>query len=290
MWFYPSKVYSGTKEFPYAPELITQRIMLNPLYKVKTFKTSNIHALCDSGAFQDIDRQTRLTPEEALNRQLAYLKQLRKLFNNPLWNYEAISIYDQMVGVDEQIVNGKKIKRRGTEETGILAIKDTLVAAEYYSSQRQQLPPIIYIAQGINAEQYVQKAVIPLMDLMTTNDYFGFGGFCIIGRQRKKMLPIFFETVVQTIPILKKKGIKRIHIFGVCLKEAIEFLNKQCKNSGILCSTDSSAPELNAVAFGKGYNENLIANVKHGRKWIDYNPIELAHDNIRKYNNWIEQL
>lgn len=288
--FYPSKVYVGKVGHPYDPEFITGRVMLNPKYRIKRL-ASNTKALCDSGAFQDIDKNKRLMPEEALNRQLKYRNFIRdNVVYDASWEFESICIYDQMIGVDECIIDGKKKKVRGTVETGKIAVDDTLQSAHYYYTQRQTIPSITYIAQGVNSDQYVE-CTKELLTLMRPNiDYFGFGGFCIIGKQRKTMLPLFYETVYKVLPLLEEKGITRIHLLGVCIPDAVRFAVQESKKYGIHVSTDSSAPEMNAVAFGRTYNDDMRLSVHCGTKWVDYNPIELAHENVRKYHLWMKSL
>lgn len=285
--FYPSRVYSGTKDYRYQPENITKRVMLNPVYKVTTLNYP-FDALVDSGAFQDIDKHERLTPAQAFDRQRRYRDKLRKDFRD--FDFEAVSIYDQMIGVDECVIDGKKIKRRGTKETAKQAVEATLYSARYYNDHRDEYNRIIYIAQGIDPEQYLECTEQLLTYIRPGLDYFGFGGFCIIGRQRKIMLPIFQETCISVFPALARAGIHRAHLFGICLPEAVKIAKKYGDMYGIQLSTDSSAPEINAVAFGKMYTEEGRINRSAGIKWIDYNPIELAHSNVRKYNEWIKNL
>jgi hypothetical protein len=304
MLFYPSKVYNGTEQYPYYPERITKRVMVNPKYKIKRL-LPNTHVLCDSGAFQDLDSNTRLTPKQSLDRQLTYREHLRKITNDPLFNYEAVSIYDQMAGVDEELVciGGcmQKRKVRGSEETAKAAIIETLDAANYYATQRNAIgTSIIWIAQGVTPRQYTQECTIPLLELAQSHDMFGFGGFCIIGRKRKTMLPLFYETVDMVLPLVKHKGLSRVHVFGVCIPEAIEYLEQASQRYGIVASTDSSAPELSAVAFGKMYKPNgrpldpkgimRTFNRKSWVKWQDYNPIKLAHSNVFTYNKYAQGL
>lgn len=300
LWFYPSKVYNGKKDFPYIPENITGRVMLNPKYKIKHIQPGTL-AIVDSGAFQDIDDAIRLTPQAALERQLKYRDYLQTL--DPNFNYEAVCIYDQMAGVDEAVVidvDGKrrKVKLRGTEETALNAIAETLHAAEYYSRQRDRINSrVVWIAQGINPKQYTEQCTIPLMDFAQRGDYFGFGGFCIIGKQRKRMLPVFYETVEMVLPVLQKKGIRRAHLLGVCLPEAVTYFAERCSTFGIVASTDSSAPEVAAVAFGKMYRggrqvspEQMKYRFGSWEKWTDYHPIKLAHANVRSYEMWSASL
>lgn len=331
--FYPSKIYNGTKEYPYRPELITWRVMLNPKYRIKHL-ARGVRCIVDSGAFQDIDAAVRLTPAQALDRQLKYREYLIGITQDPLFNYEAVCIYDQMAGVDEHLTclddcyieymyyvssgtlhelglkkgeikeilsKFKKIKARGTEETATNAVAETLRAAEYYASQRDEIrTKVVWIAQGINANQYTNDCTIPLMDFVQKGDYFGFGGFCIIGKQRKTMLPIFYETVDKVLPVLKKKGIGRAHLLGVMVPEAVKFFVQECRKYNIVSSTDGSAPEVAGVAFGKTYSKEgkqlapeqikKIYNRDTWIKWEDYNPIKLAMANVRRYELWSSSL
>lgn len=285
-FFYPSKVYSGTILKPYRPEVIIGRIMLNPIYKAKLFGEPQ-EALVDSGAFQDIDKEVRLSPEQALDRQLKYREKFRMQFGES-WDFEAVSIYDQMIGVDEQIINGKKVKKRGTLDSAMYAIEETLKSAHYYKTRENETQRMVYIAQGITTKQYIDECAIPLLTYLRPGiDYFGFGGFCIIGRQRKQLLPLFKETVIELLPILHTAGVHRVHIYGVCIPEAIEFIVNQASQYAIQVSTDSSAPEINGIAFGKQY--------KDGRPTIHlekgtYDKIDLAEYNIKEYNRWMQQI
>ncbi len=331
--FYPSKIYNGTKEYPYTPEYITWRVMLNPKYKVSHL-AKGVRCIVDSGAFQDIDAAIRLTPQQALKRQLDYRTYLTGITQDPHFNYEAVCIYDQMAGVDEHLTcldecyidyieyvtsntlhelglskpemrdilsKFKKVKQRGTEQSAARAVTETVKAAEYYSTQRSVInTKIVWIAQGINAEQYTNDCTVPLMDYAQKGDYFGFGGFCIIGKQRKRMLPIFYETVHKVLPVLRKKGIGRAHLLGVMIPDAVTFFVKECKKYGIVPSTDGSAPEVGAVAFGKTYSKDgrqiapdqirKIYNRDTWTKWEDYNPIKLAMANVRRYELWSSSL
>ena len=207
MYYYASRIGNGRRGKLFQPELVTGRIMVNPVYfRIKNVLPCSI--LCDSGAFQDIHLMQRLTPKQALDRQFM-------LWNRLALPFEAIATYDQMAGIDEAIVNGQKVKIRGNENSAAKAVHETLVSAEYYKSQQDAINShIIYVAQGIHTKQYA-KCTDELLTLMRPNDYYGFGGFCIIGRQRKTMLPLFKETVTEVLPMLYKKGIQRVHVFGV---------------------------------------------------------------------------
>ena len=98
----------------------------------------------------------------------------------------------------------------------------------------------------------------------------------------------FKETVECLVPILAGRNIHRVHLYGVCLPEAITMLADACTAYNIAWSTDSSAPEVAALAFGKRYNgprQSIHAGIKH----IDYDPITLAYYNIKEYTTWTSQ-
>lgn len=296
MLFYPSKVGNGRRGVLFVPEKITGRAMLNPVYNKLKHLFLPADLLLDSGAFQDIHLLQRLTPEQALQRQLNFKTYLDALLGYTDWNFEAVATYDQMAGIDEAIVNGRKVKVRGNEESALRAIEETLYSAQYYYSQKELIgTKIIYVAQGINAKQYAEKCVAELLPLMRPTDYFGFGGFCIIGRQRRQLLPVFYETVDRVMPMLRRHNITRAHIFGVCLPEAVTYLAESGRKHGIVTSTDSSAPEFAAIFAGATFENGRqktprLRNNPDWRPYTHYHPVELAHENIRRYNEWISPL
>lgn len=265
--------------------------MLNPLYPVRCFDTTAL-AICDSGAFQDLGTRARLLPRQALERQLRYEEQLRWRMDDHAFHYEAVCIYDQMAGVDEAIVNGRKQKVRGNEQTAARAVAETLDSAEYYNRQRGRIAGrLCFVGQGITPEQYVNACVVPMASLMQPGDYFAFGGFCILGRQRS-LLPIFYETFPAVLRCLILHGITRYHLLGVCVPEAVTFAARVAAELGVILSNDSSAIELSSVISGAVY---VDGRKKKGpwtkaQKGVDYCPTALAHSNIDKYSQWAASL
>lgn len=290
MLFYPSKVYCGRKDMPYTPELITGRVMVNPKYKINQLHITD-GIMCDSGAFQDIDKSVRLTPKAALDRQLAFRDHLRLVTQCSTFTFEVVCIYDQMAGVDESLVCvdgvSKKVKVRGNEDTAQIAVNETLEAAEYYSKHYTER--IAYVAQGISPKQYL-TCTVELLTIARSDDYYAMGGFCIIGRKRKTMLPIFYDTCDTVFPIVAKKGIKRIHLLGVAIPDAVRYAQTRANALKLTLSTDTSAPEMSAYAFGKMYTSDGKPSIRAGIKNIDYNPRDLAHYNVRTYNNFAQEL
>lgn len=101
--FYPSRNNNTLNGRVWRPEQVNGHVMLNATrrYQVRELLPDTC-AICDSGAFQDIDQSTRLSPEQALQRQLDYEQRLQSTMGQE-WHFEAMCIYDQMAGVDEQV-------------------------------------------------------------------------------------------------------------------------------------------------------------------------------------------
>lgn len=288
MLFYPSRTrdkLNGNK--PVTFERLIGRAMLNPIYPVHVFDPHAL-AICDSGAFQDLGKRPRLSLGNALDRQLRYEEQLRWRINDHDFYFESILIYDQMAGVDEALVNGRKQKIRGNEETAHRAVHETLEAAHYYASQRGRIRGrLCFVGQGVTPDQYVHGCIAPMARMMRPGDWFGFGGFCILGRQRS-LLPIFYETFPAALDMLIPLGIDRFHLLGVCVPEAVTFAARIAGARGVALSTDSSAIELSSVISGAVY---VDGRKKRGpwskaQKGVDYCPTQLAHDNIVRYSDW----
>lgn len=276
--------------------------MLNPKYPIKQL-LADILAMVDSGAFQDVDDGVRLLPWTALERQLRFIRKLRFYLNNHDWMAECLFIYDQMAGVDEAVVNGKKVKVRGTPDSAARAVEETLWAAQYYSSQREEIAKYAhhlgFVGQGIDPDQY-EGCVRAMLPLMQSGDYFGFGGFCIWGRMPKRITPIAEETIKRVIPILWGAGIRRFHLLGVQYAPAIEWVADLVRwiNEGlaekdhITFSTDGSAPETSATIAGRisVQGRQTDGGFRKEHKYKEYHPCDLAMQNIRDYHEWVSAL
>jgi hypothetical protein len=287
MLFYPSKVNNGLNRQPYLPERQCGRVMLNPNYPVRL--AAPVPAMCDSGAFQDIDKHQRLLPWTALERQLAFERRVSADLPGD-WHFEAIVTYDQMLGVDEQIVDGKKIKQRGNENTARPAIAETLQAARYYSRQRHRVQgALCFAAQGATPRQYVSECVIPLLDVMAPGDWFAFGGFCIIGRV-PSLKPVFAETARAVLPLLRRKGIRRAHLLGIGVTDMVRLAAELGRQEGIVMSTDTSSIEVNSI-LGKVFDgARWHYRYTKAQKGTAYHPCELAHANLLYYDAFCASL
>lgn len=300
MIFYPSKNHDRLNGVPFLPEQVTGRAMLNPHHK--TTVEADTRVIWDSGAFQERDMHDRLAPAQALDRQLAVEARTRGLWRG---HAEALVTYDMLVGVDEAIEDGRRVKRRGTEETARPAIAATLESAAYYASQRHRIAgAIAFAAQGATPRQYVDECVVPLLDLMTERDWLAFGGFCIIGMQ-PRLKPLFAATVARTLPLLRRKGIRRAHILGVTVHDALQVAAAEGRKHGVELSTDSSSIEMNSI-HGRVWHESHMAGGRSPWRSVfgkeakvtqdripgprEYHPRDLAHANILRFAKWAETL
>lgn len=290
MLFFPSKCHDTLNGKPFNPEHYVERAMINPKYPIdELLTTCNVRQ--DSGAFQDIDNGVRLKPEDAIKRQLFQVSRIRFVSGNKEFRPSATCIYDQMAGVDEKIVNGRKVKCRGTEESARIAVRETIKAATAYHNARCVInTPIMFACQGINTEQYIDCAK-SMSSMFSPDDIFAFGGFCIIGRQ-KKLIPLFIETYVKTLNYLREyTSIREVHILGVTVPDLMPFVSDEATKRGMISGVDSSSIEVNSVN-GSVFNDGKWAYNKYSKsdKYTNYHPCDLSISNILSFNNYLEGL
>lgn len=290
MLFYPSKNNNRLNGARFDPDLVTGRAMVNPHYRVLV--APGTRYLIDSGAFQERDMHARLQPWAALDRQLRLEAQI-ELSGGPE-HAEAIVTYDMIDGVDEALQDGQRVKRRGDEQTATLAVRETIRSARYYKSQEHRVRGgIAYACQGVTPRQYVACAeqIIPL--IRPGRDMFAFGGFCIIGMQ-PRLKAVFYETLAATLPLLRAAGVARAHLLGVTVTDAITHAADAARAYGITLSTDSSGPERNAAAYGRGFSAHPCPGFRQvyqpAQKFIDYHPCTFALESIGSYDRWASTL
>lgn len=287
MEFYPSKNNNSLNRLPFEPERITGTAMVNPHYRVRL--APGTRYIIDSGAFQERDMRARLQPWTALDRQLRLESQIEWYGGG--WA-EAIVTYDMLDGVDEALTDGGRVKRRGTEESASPAVLETIRSARYYATQADRVHgAIAYACQGITTAQYVACAreLIPL--IRPGRDWFAFGGLCITGIIRGQMLPVFAATLRAVVPMLAAAGVRRAHILGVCVPDAIAIARELERAHGVALSTDSRAPETAGCIYGRVYRDGRQVDCyTRDQKWVDYHPNELAHRNVRDYHEWMRSL
>lgn len=234
--------------------------------------------LQDSGAFQD-SWDNRLTFEQAKERQIEHAEK---------YNYaDKIQYqvsYDLLI--DEVWQNGERSKKRWSAQDAEKAIVETVAAAKYLSNNRGAYP-LVLSAQGVDARQYSDcvEQILPLMDL--SQDVLGLGGWCIIGKMPKIMMPVFRETIRQVIPFAAKSGVKRVHIFGVIFPHALGELLWMCNQHEIELSTDSASPSTHPIWGQWGYG-NWRDN-KYKRKPVETRGLDRA-EHVKKTRDWLNEL
>lgn len=197
-------------------------------------------ALLDSGAFTDPPAH-RLTPELALQRQLRWELRASQRWQCD-WRAYGLVSYDRLI--DEVWVNGERRKRRWTLKEADLAVRETIDAAAFLTSQRAQLAPrkLFLACQGVDAIQY-EECIVEVLKYAVSDDVVGMGGWCILGRW-KSWLPEFWATIHRILPRIAAAGIKHIHIFGVLWLVPLGGLLYLADRYGLSLSTDSSTPIL----------------------------------------------
>jgi hypothetical protein len=213
---------------------------------------TRVTALLDSGAFSDPPPR-RLDPERALERQLAWERRATAFWppGSP-WRAEALVSYDRLI--DEIWTPGPdglglaRHKRRWTVAAAEGAVRETVEAARYLVAQRVRLAPrrLVLACQGVDAVQY-RECVAEVLKVTTPGDWLGLGGWCVLGRWRRRWLPAFWETLHACLPLVSSAGIRRVHVFGVLWPQALGGLLWLADRHGLAVSTDSSAPLLAAT-------------------------------------------
>lgn len=132
-FFYPGKNHGRLNKRPFAPEIVDRRVMVNPHYPNLLNNGEGLPlapgtlAVCDSGAFQERDMLRRLSADAAMDRQIGFERRLREETGDDFF-FEAIVSYDMLTGVDEAIVNGRRVKRRGDEASAAEAVEATIAS------------------------------------------------------------------------------------------------------------------------------------------------------------------
>jgi hypothetical protein len=245
--------------------------------------------ILDSGAFSDTTYH-RCSFEEALTRQLSHASEF-----NYAEKLSHLASYDVLI--DEQDRDGVRVKERWGEDLAGFAVKQTVLAAQFLDSKRAFIRQcvghdvgLVLSAQGVTAEQYLHCAeqVLPLLNPET--DIFGLGGWCILGRQRP-LLPVFYETVAELVPLLKRYKVRRAHIWGVCFAEPLGDLLFLCDHTQrsdglwgwdegrrIQLSTDSVGPTTRITREEDGHPGHTYWGYASWRKLI---PLPRVHEECK---------
>lgn len=200
-----------------------------------------IDGLLDSGAFTDPPHK-RLTPEAALDRQLAWEGRAARIWQSAPWRAAGLVSYDRLI--DEKWTSGERHKRRWSVREGDSAVAETIAAARYLASQRDRIAPrtLILSCQGVDCFQY-QACVTEVLKVAQPHDWIGLGGWCILGL-RQAWVPTFWQTMRAVLPQIAAAGVRHVHIFGVLYLKALGGLLWLADQSGLAVSTDSTAPIL----------------------------------------------
>lgn len=201
---------------------------------------AQITGLLDSGAFSDPPHK-RLTPEQALDRQLVWEQRATDKWRIP---FRAVGLVSYDLLIDETWTAGERHKRRWSVRDAERAVCITVEAAAYLASQRERIAPrgLILSAQGVDALQYAECAAGVLQHTVP-GDWIGLGGWCILGRHTR-LLPVFWQTIRLVLPMVRVAGVSHIHIFGVLYLPALGGLLWLADQYGLSISTDSTAPIL----------------------------------------------
>ena len=217
--------------------------------QVRIDDTKIKHVLVDSGAFSDgielkdgqVVKNNRLSFDHALQRQIAHAYEFHYAHL-----VEALVSYDLLI--DEVWQDGERSKDRWSVEAAAFAVRETINAAQYLSSQRQRIDRafghhvcLVLSAQGVEAQQY-KRCAQEIIICMKPDDIFGLGGWCITGLRRHEMLPAAAAILPEVFEVLGNARVKRVHVFGVIIPKLLGFLLYLCDRHGMHLSTDSSGP------------------------------------------------
>ncbi len=282
MQFYVSKTNNKLNGKPFTPELITRNICLNPMYKVNVAR--NTRVLLDSGAFQDVKDNTRLTFNDALQRQLDFEDDIGV-------TSELLVSYDRLVDEKHDESVGR-IKKRVSYRTAEKYVDETINAAKFLVDQRKDLNPrkLVLSCQGVTTEQYLD-CLKEVLEFAEPCDTIGFGGFCIVGL-KPKYEKQYFETLEKGVPLMRKRGFKRLHIFGMGKFKLLVKTHLVCRKYGVEPSYDTSTYEINGI-MGRMFNPyeyKLTGIFSKDEKYEAYYPTEIALLNIKTINQFWKNL
>ncbi len=262
MKLYISKTNDKLNKKELNTEFLSEHLCLNPIYKSVTINNPNAKILMDSGAFQDREKNKRLSLEEALYRQLEFEKKIGIIS-------ERIVAYDYIGDVEE-----------------------TIKANKFLANKREELKPrqLVLMIQGDTTHDYIH-CLVETLSVATPEDCIGFGGVATAGKDNTVKFKLL-DAFKIGLPIIYKSEIKDIHIFGVgtfsVLKEIAKIknifkelginadeLNISCDTSAFeIRSTMGSVINIEEEKWKKVYTKN--------QKFVDYHPADLTIENINK--------
>lgn len=242
-------------------DLLSDYICLNPKYRV-SLKNPDPKILLDSGAYQDREKDSRLTFEEALHRQLEYEKKVGFIS-------ERIVAYDYMSNV-----------------------RETIDGNWFLASKREELRPrqIVLMVQGETTREYIY-CLYETLKIATPEDCIGFGGVALAGKINELKFKLW-DAFKIGLPLLHNSGIKDIHIFGVGTFDVLKGVREIAETLRTIgidvdelnLSCDTSSFELNST-MGRVINleeERWEKIYTKEQKYIEYHPADLTIENSKK--------
>jgi hypothetical protein len=226
---------------------------LSPVYGKKKRRKSRVvvpeevgAVLVDSGAHCEREEGDRLSNEEALARQIDHARE---------FGYTERVAY---LASYDALVIGKHRNGEATRDEE-RAVQATITAARSLASQRRALRltlghsvGLVLTAQGGDLEQYL-RCTETIVDYMEDGDLFGLGGFAWTGKRPGQLLPAFCQISAALVPLLARRGIKKLHAWGILYPRAVGHLLALCDRFGLDMSSDNSGPALYPVLGRWGY-------------------------------------
>jgi hypothetical protein len=243
-------------------EFITECVCLNPKYKGVTIKNPNTKILMDSGAFQDTDKDSRISVEEALKRQL-------KL-------EEKVGVVSERIVAYDHIGN----------------VEDTIKANQYLASKREELKPrqLVLMIQGITLRDYIH-CLTETLKIASPEDCIGLGGVAMSGRVNEIKFKLL-DSIKIGLPIIYNSKVKDIHIFGVGtfsvlkevahIKEILKMTGMDVNKLNISCDTSSFEIMSTMGSVVDEEQEKWVKVYSKEQKYKEYHPADLTIENATK--------
>lgn len=242
----------------------------------RIYVPSESSVIQDSGAFCD-SLKNRLNFQQAFDRQIAHAEKYH--YTNQISHSASYDIL-----IDEVWTNGNRDKRRWTVQDAEFAVDQTVCSAEFMANHK--IRPAILSAQGVDAKQY-KSCVSQILFYLDPEDILGLGGWCITGKMRKVMTPVFRETILTVIPYVAKHNVKWVHIWGVIYPTALGELLWLCDQYDIKVSTDSAGPSFRPAMGSWGYDGWTDNTYK--RPPVEIRGLERAR-HVQQTRSWLESL
>jgi hypothetical protein len=206
-----------------------------------------------------------MTPEAALERQLTWERKASTIWGVEGWQARYIVSYDLLI--DEVWTGGARHKQRWSVRDAERAVQVTIDAAHYLASRRAALAPrtLILSAQGVDAIQY-EECAVDVLKAAQPGDWFGFGGWCILG-MRRSWMPVFWQALRRVLPLVAQAGLTHVHIFGVLWRPPLGGLLWLADQHGLTVSTDSKGPIMQTVWTTRTYSNARMPYWRDNVAW-----------------------